>query len=86
MTEPERTWDTARLVVSEAVTAIVAWALARPGIHRVWATCDIENEAPARLLERVGMQREGVRRRWQIHPNLAATPRDCYCYAIVKAD
>jgi [ribosomal protein S5]-alanine N-acetyltransferase len=72
-------------LMSEALTAVVQWALARPEIYRVWATCDVENVASARVLERVGMEREGVLRRWLVHPNLGDTPRDCLCYAIVKA-
>ena len=70
--------------MTEALTAIVEWALAQPSIFRVWATCDTENIASARLLERVGMQREGVLRRWLVHPNLNDEPRDAFCYAIVK--
>jgi RimJ/RimL family protein N-acetyltransferase len=71
-------------LMSEAVTAVIRWALAQPEIYRVWATCDIENVASSRLLERVGMEREGVLRRWLVHPNLSAAPRDCLCYSIVK--
>ena len=73
-------------LMSEAVDAVITWALAQPTIHRVWATCDVENVASARLLERVGMQREGVLRRWLVHPNLDDTPRDAFCYSIVKGD
>jgi ribosomal-protein-alanine N-acetyltransferase len=51
----------------------------------VWATCDVDNVASARLLERVGMEREGVLRQWLVHPNLSEAPRDCLCYSIVKA-
>jgi len=36
--------------MSEAVTAMVQWALAQPTIYRVWATCDVDNVASARLL------------------------------------
>ena len=72
-------------LMSEAVQAVVSWAFAQPEIYRVWATCDVENVGSARLLERVGMQREGVLRRWLIHPNVSAEPRDCLCYSIVKA-
>jgi RimJ/RimL family protein N-acetyltransferase len=71
-------------LMSEAVTAVVHWALAQPTIYRVWATCDIDNVASARLLERVGMEREGVLRQWLVHPNVSDTPRDCFCYSIVK--
>ena len=71
-------------LMTEALTPVVQWALAQPTIYRVWATCDIENLASARLLERVGMEREGVLRRWLVHPNLSDTPRDCFCYSIVR--
>ena len=71
-------------LMSEAVTAVVQWALAQPTVYRVWATCDVENVASAGLLERVGMEREGVLRRWGVHPNLSEAPRDCLCYSIVK--
>jgi RimJ/RimL family protein N-acetyltransferase len=50
-------------LMTEAVRAVVAWALARPDIYRVCATCDVDNVASARLLEAVGMQREGGLRR-----------------------
>jgi ribosomal-protein-alanine N-acetyltransferase len=71
-------------LMTEALTSIVAWALAQPEIFRVWATCDPDNVASARVLERVGMRREGLLRRWLVHPNLSDTPRDALCYSIVK--
>jgi ribosomal-protein-alanine N-acetyltransferase len=70
--------------MTEAAHAVVEWVLRQPGIYRVWAVCDVENTASARVLEKVGMQREGVLRRWIIHPNVDAVPRDCYCYAMIK--
>jgi ribosomal-protein-alanine N-acetyltransferase len=71
-------------LMSEAVDSVIRWAFAQPEIFRVWATCDVENVASARLLERVGMRREGTLRRWIVHPNVSDTPRDCLCYSIVK--
>jgi hypothetical protein len=50
----------------------------------VWAICDTANEASARMLEKVGMTRKGILRRWSLHPNVSAEPRDCYVYAKVK--
>jgi RimJ/RimL family protein N-acetyltransferase len=67
--------------MSEAVGAIVEWAFAQPHIFRVWAVCDCENEASARLLERNGFREEGILRKWSLHPNISDVPRDCYCYA-----
>jgi RimJ/RimL family protein N-acetyltransferase len=73
-----------RGLMTEAVRFVVEWALLLPGVYRVWATCDVENVASARLLESVGMEREGVLRRWIVHPNISAEPRDALCYAIVR--
>lgn len=73
-----------RGLMREALRFVVTWALSRPDVYRVWATCDVENVASARLLESIGMQREGVLRRWLVHPNISDTPRDALCYAIVK--
>jgi RimJ/RimL family protein N-acetyltransferase len=70
--------------MKEAAQFVVRWALSRSDVYRVWATCDVENVASARLLESVGMQREGVLRRWIVHPNISKDPRDALCYAIVK--
>src|SRR5215510_1234303 len=72
-------------LMSEAVTAVIEWALAQPTIYRVWATCDVENEASARLLERAGMEREGVLRRWLKRPALGAEPRDSLAYSLLRS-
>ena len=73
-----------RGLAAEALRPVVAWALARPEIFRVWALCDVDNRASARVLEKVGMTREGLLRRSTMHPNVGDEPRDSYCYAIVK--
>lgn len=70
--------------MAEAAKVVVEWALAQPEIYRVWAVCDVDNRASARVLEKIGMQREGLLRRHILHPNISATPRDCWCYAKVK--
>ena len=69
---------------TEALRPVVAWALAEPGIYRVWAVCDTENLASARVLEKAGMSREGLLRRYTIHPNVSVEPRDSFCYSVVK--
>jgi [ribosomal protein S5]-alanine N-acetyltransferase len=70
--------------MTEALTAIIAWALKQKEIHRVWAVCDVDNLASARVMEKIGMEREGILKRWSLHPNLSAEPRDSFCYAITK--
>ena len=68
-------------LMSEALKAVTDWAFTQPGVFRVWAVCDLENEASARVLERNGFRQEGILRRWSLHPNVSEIPRDCYCYA-----
>ena len=69
---------------TEAVRSIVNWALSQERIYRVWAVCDVDNVASARVLEKAGMQREGVFRKLLLHPNISDLPRDSYCYSVVK--
>jgi RimJ/RimL family protein N-acetyltransferase len=69
---------------TEITKSVIEWAMAQESIFRVWATCDIENLASARVLEKAGMQREGILRRYIIHPNISNEPRDSYCYSVVK--
>jgi RimJ/RimL family protein N-acetyltransferase len=73
-----------RGLATEALRPVVGWALSRPEIYRVWAVCDAENVASARVLEKAGMEREGMLRRYILHPNVSDEPRDSLCYAVVK--
>jgi ribosomal-protein-alanine N-acetyltransferase len=73
-----------RGLMTEAGRAIVALAFSDPSVHRVWAVCDVDNRGSSRVLEKIGMTREGVLRRWTLHPNLSDEPRDAYCYARVR--
>ena len=72
-----------RLMV-EAMSAIVGWLIAQPAIYRVWAVCDSTHLASARVLGKAGLEREGILRRFMIHPNISAEPRDCTCYSRVR--
>jgi len=70
--------------MTEAARACIKWAFQQPTIYRVYATVDVENIPSQRVLEKVGMQREGILHRESVHPNISPEPRDCYMYAIVK--
>ena len=63
---------------------LVAVWLAEPTIWRVQAYCDLENAASARVLEKAGLTREGILRRYIVTPNLSDEPRDVYVYARVR--
>jgi RimJ/RimL family protein N-acetyltransferase len=70
--------------MTEAVIAVRDWALAQPEVYRFWSFGDIDNHASRRVMEKAGMQLEGVLRRWVAHPNISDEPRDAFCYSIVK--
>jgi [ribosomal protein S5]-alanine N-acetyltransferase len=68
----------------EAIAALVGITLSSPTIFRMEATCDVENKASVRALEKSGFSREGLLRRYIIHPNVSPEPRDCLLYALTK--
>lgn len=71
-----------RGLTTEAVAALVAVVVDLPGVHRVWAYCDVDNAASARVMEKVGMVHEATLRRWAIHPNVSELPRDVLVYVL----
>jgi len=69
---------------TESTKSVTQWAIEQESIYRVWAVCDVENLASKRVMEKAGMQKEGILRRFIIHPGLSSEPRDCYSYSLVK--
>jgi ribosomal-protein-alanine N-acetyltransferase len=69
--------------MSEAAAAVMAHALRDADVHRVWAVCDLENKASARVLEKIGMSFEGTLRAFSPRPG--QPPGDVLSYALVKA-
>jgi RimJ/RimL family protein N-acetyltransferase len=70
---------------TEAARAFVAAALEIPEIWRIQAFCDFENRASARVLEKIGLEREGTLRRYMVLPNMGDAPRDVHCFARIRA-
>ncbi len=66
---------------AEAARSVVAFGFEALDLHRIYSTCDVQNIASARVMEKVGMRREGhlredrlIRGRW----------RDSLLYAILE--
>jgi RimJ/RimL family protein N-acetyltransferase len=70
-------------LATEAARALVELGLRRLGLHRIWATCHVENARSAHVLEKVGMQREG-----RLRENVLKDGewRDSYLYALIEGD
>ena len=71
-------------LMTEALTEIAGWVLRQDGVFRVASTCDVDNIGSARVMEKAGLAREGLLRRWLVYPNISDEPRDCFCYARVR--
>jgi [ribosomal protein S5]-alanine N-acetyltransferase len=71
-------------LMTEVLTEVVQWAMAQPTIFRIGAVCDVENVRSARVMEKAGLVREGVLRRYLVHPGMGTEPRDCFSYARVR--
>jgi ribosomal-protein-alanine N-acetyltransferase len=70
--------------LTDAARTIVDWAFSVPSIRRVWATCDTENLASARVIEKVGLTRECTLREAIVRPNISSEPRDAFIYSKVR--
>jgi ribosomal-protein-alanine N-acetyltransferase len=71
-------------LMTEALSEVARWAMRQDSVWRIGAVCDVENRASARVMEKAGLEREGILRRWLIHPSLGPEPRDCFSYALVR--
>ncbi|MFT3800290.1 MAG: GNAT family protein [Burkholderiaceae bacterium] len=71
-------------LMPEAIGALAEVALRSPTIFRIQATCDVENKASARTLEKAGFSQEGLLRRYTVHPNISEEPRACFMYALCR--
>lgn len=69
--------------MTEAVSAVIAYAFANQDVNRIEAICDAENFASARVLEKSGMTFEGILRDYLLvkgryrNVRMYATLRDC---------
>ena len=68
---------------TEAARALVALGFDRLGMHRIFSYVDVDNVASARVLEKAGMQREGLVRH---DVQMRGEWRDSYLYAILEDD
>lgn len=71
-------------LMQEALRAVLALAWAEGPVWRIDALCDVDNTASARLLDRLGFEREGLLRRHSLHPNAGSEPRDVWLYACTR--
>ncbi len=70
-------------IVTEAATALLNHGFSAFNRHRIWATADVDNIGSQKVLEKIGMQREG---RLRDKTNLRGEFRDSFLYARLSTD
>lgn len=68
---------------TEASRAIIGFGFEQLGLHRIIATCDVENRASAYVLQKTGMRREG---HFRGDSEIRGEWRDSYLYAILEGE
>ncbi len=66
--------------MTEAVGRLLEFGFDELELHRIWATADVRNDRSWRLMERVGMKREGLLRQNKL---LRGEWRNSYIYAVL---
>ena len=72
-------------VMTEALGAVTGAVFERPSFHRVEALADVENPGSWRVMEKAGMQREGLLRHYVRRP-ATGEPGDNVIYAITRSE
>jgi [ribosomal protein S5]-alanine N-acetyltransferase len=75
--------DWGRGYMTEAARAILNVAFRQLDLHRVWATCNPRNHASYRVMEKLGMRREGHFREGAMEKG---EWRDSYLYAVLAEE
>jgi RimJ/RimL family protein N-acetyltransferase len=68
---------------TEAARALAAFGFKQLKLHRVWATCDVNNKASEKVLKKCGMRKEG---HFRSHLRLHGKWRSSFLYAILESD
>ena len=68
---------------TESARAMIDFGLRRLCLHRIYAHCDPDNPSSVRVLEKLGLRREGFLRE---HQFVKGHWRDAYLYAILEQE
>jgi [ribosomal protein S5]-alanine N-acetyltransferase len=69
--------------VTEAARKVISFGFEDLGLHRIFATCDPANTGSFRVMEKIGMQREGYLRE---HKLMRGIWRDSLLYSILNSE
>lgn len=70
---------------TEAAGAVLEWLKSLEAIKRIYATCDVDNVASARVLEKLGLSWTLRLPQYAVRPNMPGAPRrDAFLYAWIR--
>jgi RimJ/RimL family protein N-acetyltransferase len=72
-----------RGMVFEAARALLDAGFGQLGLHRIFATCDVRNTGSWRVMEKLGMRREGLLREDRL---IRGEWRDTFVYAVLAEE
>ena len=75
-----------RGLMTEAARAVVDWGFGERGLQRIWASADIRNLRSRRVMERLGMAREGVSRSQDKDPRPGYPRIDHVYYYLLRSE
>ncbi len=68
---------------TEAAEALLNFGFEDLDMHRIHAKCDVENEQSKKILEKIGMEQEGILRE---HKIIDGRWRSSYIYSILESE
>ena len=71
-------------IMTDVVSSFIGKSFQNQTVQRVGAVCDVQNPASRKVMEKAGMQYEGILASWMLHPNMVPKARDCYCLGISR--
>lgn len=72
---------------TEATGAVLGWLRSIAAIRCIYATCDVDNVASARVLEKAGLARATRLTSYAVRPNMPGAPRrDAFLYSWTRTD
>ena len=69
--------------MTEAVTAVVGWGFDELGLQKVYSRADVENVGSWRVMEKIGMTREGTLRSQGVNRGVR---QDYHYYGILRTE
>jgi ribosomal-protein-alanine N-acetyltransferase len=71
-------------IATKCARLLIELLFRQEGIERVWATCDQENTASARVLKKAGMKLIKELPRFRVRPNISSDMRDAFLFQIER--